>query len=512
MWFAWVAALSLLARLPRMRRRGSTGDADRRTMTRRPTASGARGAPRVVVIVAAALVRLVVRRAAPALPRRDVLLGLVASSRRRLLRSSADDRAAHPRRHGDRRVFGARRRRSRVRFFPVARRCRGVARRGGDRATTRRRRARRCIAAVSFALMPLAAAGLVLATPDAPLLAAERGRALLRRACAPVAAPLAGIAALVVRRRRRARTRVRVEVHVHLPPRRGHASPCVLRPSLRARLREPGPYVACVLADARVRSRAPLERAHDWISFRFQIQHGLGTPKGSALKRELELVGGQLGLVSPILFVLCRRRRVARAAPTRGRRALRARRRRRRRAGRSSSTARCSRAVEANWPAPSYVPARRAARRGRRSTESRATLAASRHRARRRARRACCTCYALVPILPLPARQDPHRARCRVGARSAAGGRGARAALTSGRAFVRRRPLSGRERARVSIFAIARRCSASASRADDNQYELWPGFATRGQAWRRARPRCSTSARRACCTRLPRCSRRTSPP
>jgi hypothetical protein len=47
---------------------------------------------------------------------------------------------------------------------------------------------------------------------------------------------------------------------------------------------------------------------HHWMSFAFQLGHGLGTPKaaglGAALNRELNLVGGQAGLTSPILFVL----------------------------------------------------------------------------------------------------------------------------------------------------------------------------------------------------------------
>jgi hypothetical protein len=44
--------------------------------------------------------------------------------------------------------------------------------------------------------------------------------------------------------------------------------------------------------------------AHDWISFRFQLGHGLSAVGGSVVGRELELLGGQIGLVSPILFVL----------------------------------------------------------------------------------------------------------------------------------------------------------------------------------------------------------------
>jgi len=42
---------------------------------------------------------------------------------------------------------------------------------------------------------------------------------------------------------------------------------------------------------------------HDWIAFRFQLGHGLGAAtRGSWWQRELDLVGGQLLLVTPILF------------------------------------------------------------------------------------------------------------------------------------------------------------------------------------------------------------------
>jgi undecaprenyl-diphosphatase len=46
---------------------------------------------------------------------------------------------------------------------------------------------------------------------------------------------------------------------------------------------------------------------HDWVSFVYQIRHGLEASTGSALRRawrqEGDFFGGQVGLVSPILFV-----------------------------------------------------------------------------------------------------------------------------------------------------------------------------------------------------------------
>jgi hypothetical protein len=179
----------------------------------------------------------------------------------------------------------------------------------------------------------------------------------------------------------------------------------LIRRSLRIRLREPGPYIACILATLAFVPVLYWNATHDWISFRFQLTHGLGAPAtGSAIKRELDLVGGQLGLVSPIIFAL-----MAHAVWRSIRRpvddvrftlavvavgswvffvysALR-------------------RSVEANWPAPSYIAGV-------------ALLAATFSRASRdRWLRggialagllvAVLYLQALVPILPLAARRDP---------------------------------------------------------------------------------------------------------
>src|SRR5690348_3560263 len=224
----------------------------------------------------------------------------------------------------------------------------GIARRiGGDKAA--------CWAAIVFALMPLAASGLVLATPDAPLLATHAVTLyfVVRALQSPIRSRVsflwwcaAGIALGLAFASK--------YTSIFLPV--GLFIAVLLRPSLRARLAEPGPYVACVLATLVFLPVLHWNAAHDWISFRFQIQHGLGTPKGSALQRELELFGGQLGLVSPILFVLAADAvwRAARRPVTDAHFAL-------------AIVALASwgffvysalrRPVEANWPAPSYVPA-----------------------------------------------------------------------------------------------------------------------------------------------------------
>jgi 4-amino-4-deoxy-L-arabinose transferase-like glycosyltransferase len=271
-----------------------------------------------------------------------------------------------------------------------------IARRiGGGEAAVR--------AAVVLAVLPLVASGLVLATPDAPLLAASAvGLYCVVRA---VEAPLrsraalhwwsgAGIALGLAFASKY--TSILLPVTV--------TAAVLLRPSLRARLREPGPYVACVLATLVFLPVLRWNATHDWISFRFQLQHGLGAPKGSAFKRELDLIGGQLGLVSPILFAL------AAGAVWRTLR-------------RSADDARfllavvavgswiffaysaTRRSVEANWPAPSYVP-------GVALLAAQATTPGYLRWLRRGVALAAVLVgvlylHALTPILPIPAKRDP---------------------------------------------------------------------------------------------------------
>ncbi len=100
---------------------------------------------------------------------------------------------------------------------------------------------------------------------------------------------------------------------------------------------------------------------HGWISFVFQVRHGLSAPQGSALvaawKHEGDFFGGQAALASPILFVM-----MAIAVGDRS-----TRRRRTRSDSCSAIVALVSFAffvysafrqrVEPNWPAPAYIPA-----------------------------------------------------------------------------------------------------------------------------------------------------------
>ncbi|HEV7991082.1 MAG TPA: glycosyltransferase family 39 protein [Gemmatimonadaceae bacterium] len=324
-------------------------------------------------------------------------------------------------------------------------------------------------ASIVFALMPLAATGLVLATPDAPLLAFSAAGlyCVVRALQSPLHSraslgwwSLAGVALGLAFASKYTSILLPLTIVVAV----------IARPSLRARLREPGPYVACVIATLVFLPVLRWNAAHDWISFRFQIQHGLGAPKGSAVKRELDLIGGQLGLVSPILFAL------GAAAVWR---ALR----------RARDDAQFALAVvavgswvffaysalrqsvEANWPAPSYVPGVallaadaltwRSDRWLRRGIALAAVLVAVLY------------VQALVPILPLPARRDPI-------ARSA-GWDALAARVDEARGAPSAHTFIGGERyqdvSELAYHAAGRPhavCTCLAGRR--NQYELWPTF------------------------------------
>lgn len=224
----------------------------------------------------------------------------------------------------------------------------GIARRaGGDRAAL--------YAAWIISSMPLAATGLVLATPDAPLMAATAAGlyAVVRATQSPLrsgasllwwtAAGVALGAAFTSKY-----TSILLPVGVLLA--------VAVDPELRKRFAEPGPYVACVVATLVFSPTLLWNAANDWGSFTYQIEHGLGQMRGSPLQREGELVGGQAGLATPILFVLMA------AAVWQGTRRPR------------TATVRLlaivaaamwgfflisawRKPVEANWPAPAYVPA-----------------------------------------------------------------------------------------------------------------------------------------------------------
>ncbi|HEY3288331.1 MAG TPA: glycosyltransferase family 39 protein [Gemmatimonadaceae bacterium] len=162
-------------------------------------------------------------------------------------------------------------------------------------------------ASLIFACLPLAAAGYVLATPDAPLFCALAWtlHAVVEALEAPAASraalrwwSVAGVAIGVAMLSKY--TAVLVPAAIALS--------CALYAPLRARFREPGPYVAVAIASVVLAPNLWWNATHEWTSFAFQFGHGLGAPKatglGAVVTRELNLIGGQAGLTSPILFVL----------------------------------------------------------------------------------------------------------------------------------------------------------------------------------------------------------------
>ncbi len=255
--------------------------------------------------------------------------------------------------------------------------------------------------AAAFAAMPLAA-GLVLATPDAPLLAAS---------CATLYCVVRALQAGVGTRETRAwwcvagvalGLAVASKYTAVLLPLGIFAG--LLASPLRTRLATPWPYVATGIGIVIFSPVVLWNAANEWISFAFQLGHGLGRVGGSVVGRELELLGGQLGLLTPVLFVLCAvavGRSIGRPS-TELHRVLAV-----------AATlvfaffvySATKRRVEANWPALAYLPA--------------LALAASRLESPRWARwyrggvwlaaalSAVVYVNAFVPVLPVPARRDP---------------------------------------------------------------------------------------------------------
>lgn len=158
-------------------------------------------------------------------------------------------------------------------------------------------------AAMLVTLLPIATLGLVLATPDAllflcttvALLAVERALATPVRSWPSLAWwTLAGVAlggAFIAKY-----TAVLLPFALVIA--------CVVHPALRRRFADAGPWVASAIALGLFAPVVVWNWFNDWVSFRFQLGHGFNPSRGNPLLRELELVGGQMGLATPILFVL----------------------------------------------------------------------------------------------------------------------------------------------------------------------------------------------------------------
>jgi hypothetical protein len=339
------------------------------------------------------------------------------------------------------------------------------------------------VTAIVFALMPLAAAGLVLATPDAPLLAASAGvtYAVIRIVQSPagsaaslrwwcVAGVLLGVAFLSKY------TAVLIPLGVVVA--------FLLMKEQRRRFAEIGPYAATGIALLVFLPVVLWNARHDWASFAFQLQHGLSGGLGSALSREAEMVGGQVGLVSPILFVMSV---VAVVEVVRSRQSGDEPRVRTVLAVMSMAVfaffvySATRRRVEANWPALTYLPG--------------VILLATRDTSltwRRWLRAGYVTAAvisavayvnAFTPILPIPAPRDP--------AARAAGwddlARATAAVLHDTSAHSERRTFIAANRyqdaSELAFHMDGNPAVMSLNLATrPNQYDFWPGFPERANA------------------------------
>ncbi|MEO7363353.1 MAG: glycosyltransferase family 39 protein [Gemmatimonadaceae bacterium] len=167
---------------------------------------------------------------------------------------------------------------------------------GGSKAAVR--------AAVLGAVLPFSVLGLALATPDVALLSTtalalvflERAlssrvrsrRSLFWWSLTGVALGLAFISKF---------TAVLLPLSLVIA--------CVVYAPLRARFTEAGPWVASALALLIFSPVVMWNASSNWIAFRFQLNHGFGAAaRGTPIGREFEMIGGQLGLATPILGVL----------------------------------------------------------------------------------------------------------------------------------------------------------------------------------------------------------------
>jgi hypothetical protein len=211
-------------------------------------------------------------------------------------------------------------------------------------------------AALLITLLPLAAAGYILATPDAPLLAgiSVTWWAVLRAtddASHPSARnawwALAGLAIGLAMASKFTGVLVPAALAIS----------CALIPRYRELFRTPGPYLAVAVASLVMAPVLWWNAQHQWITFAFQLDHGLGTPPDSSaaatLTRVAELLGGQLGLTGIIAggLMVAATLRALRTEPDHALRLL----------ARSSLLifaffvfSAIQKPVEANWPAVAY--------------------------------------------------------------------------------------------------------------------------------------------------------------
>lgn len=341
-------------------------------------------------------------------------------------------------------------------------------------------------AAAIFLVMPLSAAGLVLATPDAPLLAFLAWTLWCVVRALDDADPIAstswwmigGLAIGLAMASKFTGVLIPLAIVVAMAAHRG----------LRPRIAQPGPWIAVALASIVMVPVLWWNARHGWVAFRFQLGHGLGAPaRGSAWQRELELLGGQVGLLTPVLFVLLVAvtwralrdgwpRRVQATAMTARRQVAFVL---------AAITAGClaffaysatRKSVEANWPAIAWVPAI-------------VLLAAARTTARTAWERralwvagtltAVALAHVVAPFLPLPARRD-QVSKAHGWDQLARAVDSARATLPAGTPVAANRY----QDAAMLGFHLADHPHAYSLNlgARRNQYDLWPRFTDEARA------------------------------
>jgi 4-amino-4-deoxy-L-arabinose transferase-like glycosyltransferase len=158
-------------------------------------------------------------------------------------------------------------------------------------------------AALAFVALPVMSGVFVLATPDAPLLVFAALTLWAVSAAVAAGAPGSALSWWLLTGVLAGGAMTSKYTGILLPL--GLLAGMLASRSLRGLFRTPGPYVAVLAAVLVFLPVLRWNARHDWSSFRFQLGHGLGASIDvGAWSRELELLGGQLLLASPVLFVL----------------------------------------------------------------------------------------------------------------------------------------------------------------------------------------------------------------
>ncbi len=158
-------------------------------------------------------------------------------------------------------------------------------------------------AALLLLVIPGALIGFVVATPDAALLAAAAlTLAALERVLASPAGSRAALGWWCAAGLTLGIAFSSKYTAVLLPL--GTLIAMVSRRDLRKRLAEPGPYIGTLISLIVFAPNLLWNSRHAWISFAFQLHHGLGQTHGTFAGREIALIGGQLGIISPVIAVI----------------------------------------------------------------------------------------------------------------------------------------------------------------------------------------------------------------